>query len=75
MEETNTKTVSIPKVLADKVKNRCEGTGFNSVSSYVTYIIREVIFNLERKDSEGKKAEFSNEEEKVKQKLNSLGYL
>ncbi|HEC39590.1 MAG TPA: CopG family transcriptional regulator, partial [bacterium] len=33
-------TVSIPKPLADKVKNRMKGTGFSSVSSYVTYVLR-----------------------------------
>ncbi|MHA1197246.1 MAG: CopG family transcriptional regulator, partial [Promethearchaeota archaeon] len=38
-EEENHKveytTVSIPKPLADKIKERMKGTGFSSVSSYV----------------------------------------
>ena len=33
---SNITTVSIPKPLADKIRKRCEGTGFNSVSGYVT---------------------------------------
>ena len=40
MLDTNITTISIPKVLAEKIKKRIEGTGFNSVSSYVVYILR-----------------------------------
>ena len=50
MKDANITTVSIPKPLAEKIKNRIKGTGFNSVSSYVTYILREVMSSLEQKD-------------------------
>ena len=40
-------TVSIPKPLAQKVKERMKGTGFSSVSSYVTYVLRQVISSIE----------------------------
>lgn len=67
-------TVSIPKPLAKKVKTRMEGTGFNSISSYVTYVLRQVISSIE--EDEQQDESFSEEdEEKVKERLRALGYL
>ena len=69
----NYTTVSIPRPLADKIKKKIEKTGFSSVSDYVTYILREIISNVEEK---GKKEAFSKEDEElVKKRLKSLGYL
>jgi Arc/MetJ-type ribon-helix-helix transcriptional regulator len=66
-------TVSIPIPLMQKIKGRIEGTGFTSVSDYVTYVLREVIASLEEEE---KKEPFSREEEeKVKERLRALGYL
>lgn len=67
-------TVSIPKPLADKIKERMKGTGFASVSSYVTYIIRQVLSSIEE-DERSKQAFTKEEEEKVKQRLRDLGYI
>jgi len=65
-------TISIPTPLAEKIKKRLEGTGFNSLSAFVTYVLRQL-------ESEGEKKEddaFSKEdEEKIKERLRSLGYL
>ncbi len=67
-------TVSIPTALAVKIKKRMEGTGFNSLSSYVTYVLRQVISSIE--EEEKKKVVFSKEdEERVKDRLRALGYL
>ena len=64
-------TISIPKPLADKIKERIEGTGFGSVSGFVTYVMRQVL-SEEPTKTEG----FTKEEEAaVKQRLRSLGYL
>ncbi len=64
-------TVSIPVILFEKVKKRIEDTGFTSVSSFVTYVLRELISEPVR---EGEP--FSKEEkEKVIEKLRGLGYL
>ena len=72
MDEKKYSTVSIPAPLIEKIKKRIEGTGFTSVSSYVTYIIREVIANTDEEEEEV----FSKEdEEKVKERLRALGYL
>ncbi|AEC51966.1 hypothetical protein PNA2_1050 [Pyrococcus sp. NA2] len=72
-EEKNYVTISIPKPLYDKIKERIEGTGFTSVSEYVTYVLREVLASLEEEEEEEVFTE--EEEEKVKERLRALGYL
>ncbi len=64
-------TVSIPKPLAEKVKKMIEDTGFSSLSSYVTYILREIVAEREKE-----REPFSKEdEEKIKERLRALGYI
>ena len=71
-DEKKFTTISIPTQLAEKIKKRIEGTGFHSLSSYVTYVLREVISGIEDESEEA----FSKEdEEKVKDRLRALGYL
>ena len=75
-EEKNEKkytTISIPTPLAEKIKKRIEGTGFHSLSSYVTYVLREVISGME--EDEDEEAFTKEDEEKVKERLRALGYL
>ena len=67
-------TVSIPKPLAEKIKRRMKGTGFSSVSSYVTYVLRQVLSSIEE-EQRSKQAFTKEEEEKVKQRLRDLGYI
>ena len=67
-------TVSIPKPLINKIKERMKGTGFASVSSYVTYVLRQVISSIEEEER-SKQAFTKEEEEKVKQRLRDLGYI
>ena len=72
-DKKNYTTISIPTPLAEKIKKRIEGTGFNSLSSYVTYVLREVISGI---DEDERDEAFSKEdEEKVKDRLRALGYL
>lgn len=64
-------TVSIPAPLFKKVEERIKGTGFTSVSSYVTYVLREIIAEEEEEDEP-----FSEEDkERVKERLRALGYI
>ena len=67
-------TVSIPKILAEKIKERMKGTGFSSVSSYVTYVLRQVLSSIEGEEK-SKQAFTKDEEDKVKQRLRDLGYI
>ncbi len=66
-------TVSIPVQLYEKIKKRIEGTGFTSVSDYVTYVLREVLASLEEEEKE--EVFSKEEEEKIKERLRALGYL
>ena len=69
----NHTSVTIPTNISNKIKEFIDNTGFTSVSDYVTYVLREVIANV---DSDGKKEAFTKEdEEKVKERLRALGYL
>ena len=64
-------TVSIPTPLFRKIEERIKGTGFTSVSSYVTYVLREII----AEDEESEEAFSKEDEERVKERLRALGYL
>lgn len=63
--------VSIPEDLFKKIKARIEGTGFDSVSEYVIYVLREVVTEEEKEEEPYSK----EDEEKVKERLRALGYL
>ena len=71
-DEKKFTTISIPTPLAEKIKKRIKGTGFTSLSSYVTYVLREVISGM---DEEEEEAFTKEDEEKVKERLRALGYL
>lgn len=61
-------SISIPSTLFKKVEKHIENTGFPSVSSYVAFILRNI---LSEKGS--KKADY--ETELIKNRLKELGYL
>ena len=65
-------TVSIPAPLFRKVEERIKGTGFTSVSSYVTYVLREIVAE---EDEEAEKPFTKEDEERVKARLRALGYI
>ena len=67
-------TVSIPKPLVEKIKERMKGTRFSSVSSYVTYVLRQILSSIEEEERT-KQAFPKEEEDKVKQRLRDLGYI
>lgn len=70
-QEKKFTTVSLPTPLFQKIQERIEGTGFTSVSSYVAYVLREVIAEEPEEDEP-----FSKEdEERIKDRLRALGYL
>ncbi|HLD76073.1 MAG TPA: hypothetical protein VI874_03580 [Candidatus Norongarragalinales archaeon] len=67
--ESKYTTVSLPTVLFEKIKKRIEKTEFTSVSDYVTYVLRELI------SDEPEEQTVQDDEEKVKDRLRSLGYI
>ena len=69
--------VDIPDEITKKLQKRVDSTGeFDSVQAYVEYILKQVVDRLEQEKEENEKPAFSEEdEEKVKERLKSLGYL
>ena len=65
-------TIKIPRPLYDNLNDIIEGSGFNSVTEFIVYILRDLISSRSVK----KEPFLSKEEiEMVKKRLKSLGYL
>jgi len=65
-------SVLIPTVLAKKIEKRIQGTEFSSISSYVTYVLKEIVSDTDPEESETLSKE---DDERIKARLRSLGYL
>jgi metal-responsive CopG/Arc/MetJ family transcriptional regulator len=65
-------TIKIPKPLYENLSEIIEGSGFNSVTEFVVYVLRDLISSrtIQKEPSLSKK-----EIEIVKKRLKSLGYL
>lgn len=65
-------TVKIPRPLYRKIQHVVEGSGFNSPTDFIVYVLRDVMGVAEDHGT----AEFSKDEiEELKRKLKKLGYL
>jgi metal-responsive CopG/Arc/MetJ family transcriptional regulator len=65
-------TIKIPKPLYNNLSEIIEGSGFNSVTEFIVYILRDLVSSRSMK----KEPSLSkNEIEMVKKRLKSLGYL
>lgn len=63
-------TISLPMPLIDRIKQRIKGTGMGSVSSYVAFVLRQILVSeIKTEEPLSKK-----EEKEVKRKLEILGY-
>jgi len=66
-------TIKVPEELIAKIKERLQGTEFNSIDEYATFVLEEVVKETEEEEPE---EVFSEEDEhKVKERLRALGYL
>ena len=62
-------SVSLPKPLLEKIKEIIAGTGFTSTSSFVEYMLREILAeNINENNAEECR-------ETVRKRLKALGYL
>ena len=66
--------VSIPESLFKRIEKIIEGSGFKSVSEFVTFVLRQVVADME---AEKLREEGLTEEEKkaIVDRLKRLGYL
>ena len=76
---TDKATIKIPRNLYNKLKEITEDTGFNSVTEFIVYVMRDLVSTkeLNRSDSENIDSEELSSEEvsMIRQRLKSLGYL
>lgn len=63
-------TISLPMPLIDRIKQKMQGTGIPSVSAYVSFILRQILSEPSKRDIMD-----SETEEKIKDRLKSLGYI
>ena len=71
-------TVKIPRPLYRKIQAVVEGSGFNSPTDFVVYVLRDLMGEHEAATAAngGTEQPWSEEElEEVKRKLKNLGYL
>jgi len=65
-------TIKIPRQLYDNLNQIIEGGGFNSVTEFIVYVLRDL---LSSKTIRKEPALSGKEIEAVKNRLKSLGYL
>ncbi|MGB2907118.1 MAG: hypothetical protein WBB73_08450 [Candidatus Aminicenantaceae bacterium] len=71
-------TIKIPRALYNRLSEIVSGTGFNSVTDFIIYVMRDLASNQGRLDSfeNGDQEKLSREEiEAIRKRLKSLGYL
>lgn len=66
-------TVKIPRPLYRKIQQVVDGSGFNSPTDFIVFVLRDLMGEAEAAAAE---PEFSQDElDEVKRKLKNLGYL
>ena len=65
-------TLKIPRPLYNKISDVIEGAGYNSVTDFVVYVLRDLVVSHEMAD---KKDAAPDNTEVVKERLKALGYL
>jgi hypothetical protein len=73
LESGDRTEVNLPRRIVERVEQRVPYTEFDSSEAYITYVLEEVLFRVEE-SSDGDPGE-AVEEEDVKDRLKSLGYL
>lgn len=69
----NTKvTLKIPRPLYDKITKVIEGSGYNSVTDFVVYVMRDMVASSEMSHNQ---PDETAQIHSVKQRLRALGYL
>lgn len=72
MSGENKVTIKIPRQLYNTLKEITDGTGFNSVTDFIVYVLRDLV---SREDIHEKDQLSKTELDAVRKRLKSLGYL
>jgi len=71
--DSNKVTIKIPRPLYENIRKVIEGSGFNSPTDFIVYVLRDLVGSMgEGKESTGLTRE---EIEAIRRRLKSLGYL
>lgn len=73
MSEQKFQPVELPERIVDRVEDRLDRTEFDTAAEYVTFVLEEVLYRVEE-ETEDDDYE-SVDEDEVKDRLKSLGYL
>jgi len=71
-------TIKIPRHLYNRISEIVEGSGFNSVTEFVVYVLRDLVSTDVEREVTGKPGDkgLSHEEiQAIRKRLKSLGYL
>jgi hypothetical protein len=71
--QEETQTLEIPQRIVERVESRLPRTEWETPEEYITFVMEEVLYRVER-ETEDEDYEAVDEEE-VKDRLKSLGYL
>ena len=66
-----TKSISVPADIYDRIEERVKATEFGSVEEYVLFILEEVL----KDEEEEEQAYTEADEAEVKKRLKALGYM
>ncbi len=69
-DQRNKVTLKIPRPLYEKIGEVIDGSGYNSVTDFVVYVLRDLVASRHQSQSDN-----PSETEQVKQRLQALGYL
>ncbi len=68
--------MTIPVELAEKIKRRIQGTGFTSLSSYVAFVLREILGQGKSGEPDRKNDPLGKmEKDELLKRLKNLGYI
>jgi Arc/MetJ-type ribon-helix-helix transcriptional regulator len=70
-KERDKVTIKIPRPLYEKLKVVLDDSGYNSVTDFVVYVLRDLAASSDRSQQKISEKEI----EEIKQKLRNLGYL
>ena len=71
LSEQDKVTIKIPRQLYGKLKQILDGSGYNSVTDFIVYVLRDLVATTRKADGKISEVEFNE----IKQRLRNLGYL
>jgi hypothetical protein len=67
-------TIKIPRILYDRLTDIVEGSGFNSVTEFIVYVLRDLASSHTVPNSNEQSALNKDEIDAIRKRLKSLGY-